>query len=59
MNKKKAKIVVVGNYFLTKEIQLQANQRLFNHMPRKIISLPAITTWYHISYVDSRRLNLL
>jgi hypothetical protein len=54
MNKKKAKILIIGNTNKIQETQLQANPPSFNLTPRKTISLAATITWYHINYQDTR-----
>ena len=45
MNKKKAKILVVGKQFETQETELLANPRLSSPTLRKTTSLPVTTTW--------------
>lgn len=45
MNKKKAKILVIGIISFTKVTPRQANQHLCNHMQKKITNSPVITTW--------------
>ena len=58
MNKKKAKVLVIGKYLLIQVMQLPESPLLFSLMPKRTISLLATTTWYPSLHLDSRGLNL-
>lgn len=45
MNKKKAKILIIGKTNDIQETQLQANPLWSSPTPRKTINLPATITW--------------
>ena len=59
MNKKKAKVLIVGTSLSTQVMLPLASLPSPSPMPRKIISSPATTTWYFFPHPDPRSLNLL
>lgn len=59
MNKKKAKVLIIGKGKLIKVTQHQENRLWFNRMPKRITNSVATITWYVFDEIDSRRINLL